>query len=87
MVGEQGRQLGEGEEDEELLAVFMGAGGGKRGSRLEQLVQRAREGVLAAEKEEKATSLSMTKAKEQVGDRPNDVIMMSFPSPIAISYI
>ena len=68
VVGEQERQLGEGEEDEELLAVFLGGGAGKRGSRLELLVQRAREGVSAAEKEEKEASLSMTKAKEQVGD-------------------
>ena len=68
VVGEQERQLGEGEEDEELLAVFLGGGVRGRGSRLEMLVQRAREGVMAAEKEEKDASLGMTKAKEQVGE-------------------
>ena len=64
MVSEQERLLAENEDDdEELLAVFVD----RRSSRLELMLHRAREQVLAAEEEEREAKLAMDRAKEQVG--------------------
>ena len=53
------------EDDEELLSVFLD-GLGRRSSRLEKLLGRAREQLEAAEEEEKEARKTMIKAKEQV---------------------
>ena len=63
VVGEQQRLLAENEEDdEELLAVFVD----RQSSRLELLLNRAREQLVVAEREERETKLAMNKTKEEV---------------------
>ncbi len=66
MVAEQERQMVDNEEDdEELLSVFL-EGLEKRTSRVDVLLNRAKEAVAAAEGEDREARLAMTRAKEQV---------------------
>jgi len=77
MVSEQERLLAENEDDdEELLAVFVD----HRSSRLELMLHRAREQVLAAEEEEREAKLAMDKAKEQVGRVQTEQITFMYVS-------
>lgn len=66
MVAEQKRLLSDNEEDDqELLAVFFNQLPNK-GTRIEMLMERAKEKLKLAEKEERETRRAMARTKEQV---------------------
>lgn len=66
MVAEQKRLLSDNEEDDqELLAVFFNQLPNK-GTRIEMLMERAKEKLKLVEKEERETRRAMARTKEQV---------------------
>ena len=67
MTAEQEKVMAEDyEDDEELLADLLGDSLGRRGSRLELQLERARERELAVETEEKKARAAMMTVKEEV---------------------
>lgn len=73
MVSEQERRMQENEDDDEELLSMFPDGLGKRTSRMEVLLGRAKEAVATAESEEREAQLAMTRLKEQVSNRQLEV--------------